>query len=150
MLRIWACVYTSRYALYDGYKTGSENSEPVAPLMGNIKDYDGGTGDFQMGPLSFMLNYPDHCILYRFIPRSITSTDMELVWFVNEDAYEGKDYDKDKLTWLWHHTSLEDEYIINRNSEGLNSGFKPGPYHPEFEEQLQALCIGIYTPWNLP
>ena len=83
-----ACIYTSRYALYDGYKTGSENGEPVAPLMGNIKDYDGGTGDFQMGPLSFMLNYPDHCILYRFIPRSITSTDMELVWFVNEDAYE--------------------------------------------------------------
>ena len=50
-----------------------------------------------------------------------------------------KDYDKDKLTWLWHHTSLEDEYIINRNSEGVNSRFfKPGPYHPEFEDQLQA------------
>ena len=133
-----ACVYTSRYGLYDGYKTGSEDGEPVAPLMGNIKDYDGGTGDFQMGPLSFMLNYPDHCVLYRFIPRSLTSTDMELVWFVSEDACEGKDYDKEKLTWLWHHTSLEDEYIINRNSEGLNSRFfKPGPYHPEFEATLQ-------------
>ena len=44
-----ACIYTSRYALYDGYKTGSENGEPVAPLMGNIKDYDGGTGDFPDG-----------------------------------------------------------------------------------------------------
>ncbi len=133
-----ACVYTSRYGLYDGYKTGSEDGKPVAPLMGSIKDYDGGTGDFQMGPLSFMLNYPDHCVLYRFIPRSLTSTDMELVWFVNEDACEGKDYDKEKLTWLWHHTSLEDEYIINRNSEGLNSRFfKPGPYHPEFEATLQ-------------
>ena len=133
-----ACVYTSRYGLYDGYLTGSEDGQPVAPLMGHIKGYDGGAGDFQMGPLSFMLNYPDHCVLYRFIPRSLTSTDMELVWFVNGDAQEGVDYDRDKLTWLWHNTSLEDEFIITRNSEGVNSRFfEPGPYHPEYEETLQ-------------
>ena len=84
-----------------------------------------------------MLNYPDHCILYRFIPRSLTETDMELVWYVNGDAQEGADYDRDNLTWLWHHTSLEDEYIILRNSEGVNSNFfEPGPCHPEHEEIL--------------
>ena len=133
-----ACVYTSRYGLYDGYLTGSEDGQPVAPLMGHIKGYDGGAGDFQMGPLSFMLNYPDHCVLYRFIPRSLTSTDMEVVWFVNGDAQEGVDYDREKLTWLWHNTSLEDEFIITRNSEGVNSRFfEPGPYHPEYEETLQ-------------
>jgi phenylpropionate dioxygenase-like ring-hydroxylating dioxygenase large terminal subunit len=132
------CVYTSRYGLYDGYLTGSEDGQPVAPLMGAIKDYDGGTGDFQMGPLSYMLNYPDHCVLYRFIPRGLTSTDMEVVWFVRGDAQEGKDYDRDKVTWLWHNTTLEDEYIITRNSEGVNSRFfEPGPYHPEYEETLQ-------------
>ena len=133
-----ACVYTSRYGLYDGYLTGSEDGQPVAPLMGHIKGYDGGAGDFQMGPLSFMLNYPDHCVLYRFIPRSLTSTDMEVVWFVNGDAQEGVDYDREKLIWLWHNTSLEDEFIITRNSEGVNSRFfEPGPYHPEYEETLQ-------------
>ena len=133
-----ACVYTSRYGLYDGYLTGSEDGQPVAPLMGRIKGYDGGAGDFQMGPLSFMLNYPDHCVLYRFIPRSLTSTDMEVVWFVNGDAQEGIDYDREKLTWLWHNTTLEDEFIITRNSEGVNSRFfEPGPYHPEYEETLQ-------------
>jgi len=133
-----ACVYTSRYGLYDGYLTGSEDGKPVAPLMGHIKGYDGGAGDFQMGPLSFMLNYPDHCVLYRFIPRSLTSTDMEVVWFVNGDAQEGVDYDREKLIWLWHNTSLEDEFIITRNSEGVNSRFfEPGPYHPEYEETLQ-------------
>ena len=31
------CVYTSRYALYDGYRTGSEGGQPVAPLMGEFK-----------------------------------------------------------------------------------------------------------------
>ena len=134
-----ACVYTSRYGLYDGYLTGSEDGQPVAPLMGNIKGFDGGAGDFQMGPLSFMLNYPDHCVLYRFIPRGLTATDMEVVWYVNGDAEEGVDYDKDKLIWLWHYTTLEDEFIITRNSEGVNSRFfEPGPYHPEFEHTLQC------------
>ena len=132
-----ACSYHSRQALYEGFKTGSKDGEPVAPLMGNMQGYDGGAADFQMGPLAFMLNYPDHCVLYRFIPRSLTETDMELVWYVNGDAQEGIDYDKEKLTWLWHHTSLEDEYIIRRNSEGVNSRFfEPGPYHPEYESTL--------------
>ena len=137
-----ACVYTSRYGLYDGYLTGSEDGQPVAPLMGQIKAYDGGAGDFQMGPLSFMLNYPDHCVMYRFIPRSLTSTDMEVVWFVNGDAQEDVDYDRQKLIWLWHNTTLEDEFIITRNSEGVNSRFfEPGPYHPEFEETLQQFIL---------
>lgn len=127
-------VYTSRYALYDGFLTGSDGGKPVAPLMGDFKDYDGGCGDFQLGPLTFMLNYPDHCVLYRFTPRSLTSTDMEIVWFVRGDAEEGVDYHRDAVTWLWHKTTQEDEYIISRNSEGVNSRFfEPGPYHPEFE-----------------
>jgi len=133
------CVYTSRYGLFDGYLTGSEDGQPVAPLMGNIKGYDGGAGDFQLGPLSFMLNYPDHCVLYRFIPRGLTSTDMEVVWFVRGDSQEGTDYEREKVTWLWHNTTLEDEYIITRNSEGVNSHFfEPGPYHPEFENTLKS------------
>jgi len=142
-----ACAYTSRYGLFDGYLTGSEDGQPVAPLMGKIQGYDGGAGDFQMGPLSFMLNYPDHCVLYRFIPRGLTSTDMEVVWFVNGDAKEGVDYDRDRLTWLWHNTTLEDEFIISRNSEGVNSRFfEPGPYHPEFEATLQEfICWYLDT-----
>ena len=132
------CAHTMRYGLFEGFVTGSQDGQPVAPLMGHFKDYDGGAGDFQMGPLSFMLNYPDHCVLYRFLPRSLTETDMELVWFVRGDAVEGKDYDLEKLTWLWHHTTLEDDYIITRNSLGVNSRFfEPGPYHTEFEEALQ-------------
>jgi phenylpropionate dioxygenase-like ring-hydroxylating dioxygenase large terminal subunit len=129
-------VYSSRYALYDGFVSGSEGGQPVAPLMGKFTGYDGGAGDFQMGPLTFMLNYPDHCVLYRFTPRGITDTDMEIVWYVRGDAEEGKDYDREALIWLWHNTTREDEYIIMRNSAGVNSRFfEPGPYHPEFESQ---------------
>ncbi|MBP8926882.1 MAG: hypothetical protein KBG75_13565, partial [Pseudomonadales bacterium] len=54
---------------------------------------------------------------------------------VNGSAVEGRDYQKDELTWLWHNTTLEDEIIIKRNSEGANSLFyQPGPYHPELEQ----------------
>lgn len=133
-----ACAHTMRYGLFDGFLTGSKDGKPVAPLMGNIKNYDGGAGDFQLGPLAFMLNYPDHCVLYRILPRSLTETDMELVWFVRGDALEDRDYNVDEVTWLWHHTTQEDDYIITRNSAGVNSRFfEPGPYHPEFEATLQ-------------
>ena len=101
----------------------------AAPLMGQFQDYDGGAGDFRPGPLCFMLNYPDHCVLYRFTPRAITETDMEIVWFVRGDAVEGRDYDRDAVTWLWHNTTLEDEYIITRNS-AYDPGY--GYVYPDF------------------
>jgi Rieske 2Fe-2S family protein len=140
-----ACVSHWRYALYEGYLTGSQDGTPVAPLMGSMQGYDGGAGDFQFGPLSFMLAYPDHCVLYRFTPRTLTATDLEVVWLVNGSAVEGRDYDRDALTWLWHQTTLEDEHIILRNSAGVNSHFfEPGPYHPQFE----ALCAQFVS-WYL-
>lgn len=133
-----ACVSHSRYGLYDGYQTGSQDGRPVAPLMGRMQGYDGGAGDFQMGPLSFMLNYPDHCVLYRFLPRGIDDTDLEIVWFVNGDAEEGRDYDVERLTWLWHSTTLEDKFIITQNRNGvLSHFFEPGPLQPEFEDVLR-------------
>ena len=139
------CAHTRRYALYDGFMTGSRDGQPLAPLMGDFKGYDGGAGDFQLGPLAFMLNYPDHCVLYCFIPRGIASTDMELVWFVHGDAEEGPDYERDALTWLWDRTTREDQTLIMRNSEGvLSRFFEPGPYHPEQER----LCIE-FVDWYL-
>ncbi|MEM1402707.1 MAG: aromatic ring-hydroxylating dioxygenase subunit alpha [Pseudomonadota bacterium] len=133
-----ACVSHSRYGLYDGYQTGSQDGYPVAPLMGKMRGYDGGAGDFQMGPLSFMLNYPDHCVLYRFLPRGIDATDVEIVWFVNGDAEEGRDYNTERLSWLWHSTTLEDKFIITQNRNGvLSHFFEPGPLQPEFEDILR-------------
>ncbi len=137
-------VYAQRYGLYESFLTGSQDGQPVAPLMGDFKGYDGGAGDFQIGPCMFMLNYPDHCVLYRFTPRSLTQTDMLVAWFVNGDARPGKDFDEQAVSWLWTHTSHEDEYIILRNSEGANSRhFQPGPLHPEFES-LQRRFIRWY------
>ena len=74
-----------------------------------------------MAPLTFMFNYPDHCVLYRFLPRSLTETDVELVRFVRGDAEEGKDCNREDVVWLWDHATKEDEYIILRNNAGVNS-----------------------------
>ena len=120
--------YFSRYPLFQGYKTGSKSGEKLAPLLGRLKDFDGGTSDIQIGILNNFLSYADHVIGYRFIPRSLQLTDIEVIWMVREDAEEGKDYNLEDLTWLWHCTSKDDERIIALNQKGVNSNhYLPGP-----------------------
>jgi Rieske 2Fe-2S family protein len=99
-----------------------------------------------------MLIYPDHGVLYNFIPRGLHDTDLHMHWFVRADAVEGEDYAKEDVVWLWHHTTLEDEYIITRNAEGALSRFyEPGPLHPEFEHiQSQFLRWVLNTIDNTP
>ena len=120
--------YFSRYPLFQGYKTGSKSGEKLAPLLCRLKDFDGGTSDIQIGILNNFLSYSDHVIGYRFIPRSLQITDIEVIWMVREDAEEGKDYNLEDLTWLWHCTSKDDERIIALNQKGVNSNhYVPGP-----------------------
>ncbi len=120
--------YYRRYPLYPGYLTGSESGNPVAPLLGHLKGYDGGATDLQIGILNNFLIYSDHVVGYRFVPTALQETDIQVVWYVRGNAVAGKDYDRDMLTWLWHVTSLDDERIIRINQEGVNSHhFVPGP-----------------------
>jgi len=117
-----------RYAMWRGHVTGSEDGQPVAPLMGGIKDYDGGTTDFQVGPITFGLAYCDHIVIYRFTPVSPDTSECDITWLVNGDAEEGRDYDKAKLTWLWDITTEADKRIIENNAKGVNSRYyQPGP-----------------------
>ena len=140
--------YFSRYPLFQGYKTGSKSGEKLAPLLGRLKDFDGGTSDIQIGILNNFLSYSDHVIGYRFIPRSLQLTDIEVIWMVREDAEEGKDYNLEDLTWLWHCTSKDDERIIALNQKGVNSNhYVRGPlsnmewgikaFHAGYLKQLQ-------------
>ena len=120
--------YFSRYPLFQGYQTGSKSGKKLAPLLGKLKDFDGGTTDMQIGILNNFLCYSDHVIGYRFIPRSIQLTDIEVIWMVRSDAEEGLDYNLQDLTWLWHSTTQDDERIIGLNQKGVNSDhYVPGP-----------------------
>ena len=119
----------SRTALFEGYKTGSRDGEPVAPLLGELKDYDGGASDFTLGPFTFFLAYSDHVVGYVFSPVDHRNCQCKIHWFVRKDAVEGKDYDRDELMWLWDVTTHADEKIIVNNWKGVNSRYyRPGPF----------------------
>ncbi|MFP6743189.1 MAG: aromatic ring-hydroxylating dioxygenase subunit alpha [Alphaproteobacteria bacterium] len=120
-----------RYPLYKGYLTGSEDGQPVAPLMGDLKSFDGGASDLQLGMFSYFLFYSDHGVVYRFTPLGVRLTECEIIWLVRDDAEEGKDYDVDRMKWLWDVTTVADKTIIENNQKGVNSRYYvPGPYAP--------------------
>ncbi|MFB3125742.1 MAG: aromatic ring-hydroxylating dioxygenase subunit alpha [Woeseiaceae bacterium] len=119
----------SRTALFEGYKTGSRDGEPLAPLLGELKEYDGGASDFTLGPFTFFLAYSDHVVGYVFSPVDHKNCQCKIHWFVRKDAVEGKDYDRDELMWLWDVTTHADEKIIVNNWKGVNSQYyRPGPF----------------------
>ena len=135
--------YYSRYPLFDGYVTGSEDGRPLAPLLGRLRAFDGGASDGQMGLLCYWLVYSDHCVVYRFTPLDVNHTDMDIVWLVRSDAVEGRDYDLERLTWLWHVTTEADKRIIEHNQQGVSSRFYcPGPYAPM--EWASRQLVGWY------
>ena len=119
----------SRTAMFEGYLTGSKGGKPVAPLLGNFADYDGGASDFSFGAFSFLLAYSDHVVCYVFTPVDMNNSKCDIYWLVRGDAKEGKDYDVDELTWLWDVTTNADKTIIVNNSKGVHSRYyKPGPF----------------------
>ena len=126
-----------RSALREGAYSGSEDGGPVAPLMGRFTDYDGGVTFIDIGPTSTFLAYPDHGLIYRFVPLGVQETEMEVIWLVRGDAEPGRDYESARLTWLWQVTSVADKKIIELNQQGVNSAhYRPGPYAPmEFGTQ---------------
>ena len=137
--------YYARNALYESFVTGSKDGRPLAPLLGDIVDYGGGVADTQIGPASFGLLYADHAVVYRFTPCGAQCTDMEIVWLVRADATAGRDYDIDRLTWLWRITSDADKKIIENNAKGVNSKFyTPGPLS-EMEEFTTAFIEWYLT-----
>ena len=119
----------SRTALFEKYKTGSEYGAPVAPLLGEFTDYDGGASDFSFGAFSFLLAYSDHVVVYVFTPVDQNNSNCKIYWLVRGDAEEGRDYDVDALTWLWDITTQADKRIIVNNSKGVHSKYyQPGPF----------------------
>ena len=127
-----------RYPLLRGQQSGSRDGKAVAPLLGAITGFDGGTTDLHLGPLTFALAYCDHVVIYRFAPRAQFLTDCEITWLVRGDAVEGRDYRLADLIWLWDVTTIADKTIIERNQAGVDSRFyEPGPLSESMESFTQ-------------
>ncbi len=115
--------------LAGGSATGSADGAPLAPFMGAFEQSDQACVFAEVGYLSAFLAYADHGVIYRFIPRGVLQTEMEVIWLVDGEAREGRDYEPERLTWLWDVTSLADKKIIERNQAGVLSRFyRPGPF----------------------
>jgi phenylpropionate dioxygenase-like ring-hydroxylating dioxygenase large terminal subunit len=137
-------VAVMRSALHDGIVSATADGRPVARLMGSFKASDGNSTYFDIGPISDFLAYPDHGVIYRFIPRAVDHTEMEIIWLVHQEAVEGVDYEIERLTWLWKTTSAEDKKIVEMNQAGVNSRFfEPGPY------SLQEAYSARFVEWYL-
>ncbi len=118
-----------RMPIKEGYKTASQNGQPVAPLMGEFEDYDGAETVVFWGVLTYFYFNNDYATAFRVTPISANETHVQVTWFVDQHAEQGKDYEIEKLIWLWDVTTVQDAKIVNENQIGVNSSrYSPGPY----------------------
>ena len=123
------CQHTIRIPIREGFVTQSRGGRPVAPLMGDYEEYDGGVTVIQFFPLNWIVASNDHAMLSRFTPISPQETEVEITWLVDGEAREGVDYSVEDVTWLWAKTVEEDAWLCENNQRGVNSRrYEPGPY----------------------
>ncbi len=119
----------SRLPIADGFLTESLDGKPVAPLMGDYREFDGGQTAASFNPLSIALINNDYALLFRIVPISETQTDFEIIWLVNETADLEKDVDVERMAALWKITTAEDKKITDDNQLGVASrAYQPGRY----------------------
>lgn len=126
------CHTVSRIPIREGFLTQSKDGRPLAPLMGDLREYDGGVTGMQFFPINWLVGGNDYAMLARFTPIAVQETEAEITWLVHQDAVEGRDYQVDDITWLWRYTMEEDKKITENNQAGVNSRFyRPGPHSQE-------------------
>jgi Rieske 2Fe-2S family protein len=119
--------YFDRTPIGNGHLSQTKNGKPASKLMGKFKEFDGGLSQVSFNPFSCCYFTNDFGIMFVFKPDSILKSEVELIWLVNEDAEEGKDYNPDDVTYIWDVTTQEDTTIIENNQKGLLSqSFSPG------------------------
>lgn len=134
--------YIRRAPIGDDRKTGSENGQPVAPLMGQQTRFDGGFSSFTFQPFVALYAFNDHAVMLQFLPIGPESTDVILTWLVGPSASD-TEVDVERMVWLWDMTMQQDKIIVERNAAGVrSSSYSPGPY--SLLERGPAALIGNY------
>lgn len=115
--------------LKEGLLTASEGGRPVAPLLGELREYDESATSNVLGFFSYVLMMSDYALVTSYVPVSAGLTRATLTWLVRDTAIETSDYEVDRLTWLWDVTTRQDKDIIQLNAAGVASrAYLPGPY----------------------
>jgi Rieske 2Fe-2S family protein len=120
----------SRQVIKEGSLSTTQGGEAACEvLLGDVKEHDGGTSSLVFGDNLFLLAANDYITLLHFNPLDEMNTDVTLIYLVNGEAEEGRDYDVDAITWLWDVTTEQDAKIIIDNQKGiLSERYQPGPY----------------------
>ena len=109
--------------------TGSLDGKPVAPLVPGRKAY---TNRRMSASTTWALGniqcYDDYIAVVRHTPRDVNMTDVEILWLVNAEAKEGRDYKPDRVMALWDITEREDRWIVENQMGYLSSAYKTGRY----------------------
>jgi Rieske 2Fe-2S family protein len=118
----------SRTLVGGGLKTQSQGGEPVAPLMGQLRRYDGGVSSFGVRPFSSVKMLNDYAVIFQFYPSGPQETDIYFTWLVDGAASDA-DVDVERLIWMWDVTVRQDVTLAERNAAGVrSSAYSPGPY----------------------
>ena len=111
-----------------GKLSETKSGKPASTIMGKFKEFDGGYTTIGTSPFNSLLMSNDFATIFTFIPKGPLETEVELMWLVHKDAKKGVDYNVDKMTWMWHETTLADKKIIENNQNGVMSKkYIPGP-----------------------
>jgi len=131
----------ARTPLMEGWQTQSLDGKPVAPLMGTFRarnEWSAGTLRSTIFPNFWQHASDDHTVSTRITPVDATTSQVDVYWFVHEDAVEGRDYDLARLLPFWQRTSEQDWDICQANQAGiLSPRYEPGPYSSVRETNVQ-------------
>ena len=112
-----------------GFSTGSLDGKPVAPLVPTKKEYShqrwSASTTWALGNIQC---YDDYVAVVRHTPRDVGKTDVEILWLVNAEAKEGRDYRPERVMALWDVTEREDRWIVENQMGYLSSAYRTGRY----------------------
>ena len=124
--------YMVRYPLRPGVESYSIDGKKVAPLLGDLRDYDNGVLGLLNYPNFFMDCISDYTWNMRITPIDPRHTVVDLYWLVNGNAEAGVDYDLERLTEFWKITGEQDWVLCENNQKGiLSDKYKPGIMAPD-------------------
>jgi Rieske 2Fe-2S family protein len=118
-------------------------------LLGSLTERRLGTLHLHVQPNAWFHFLSDHILTFAVFPLDAQRTLVRTSWLVNSQAEEGKDYDVDNLTRVWHATNEQDAQFVEETHRGTASPeYVPGPlsatefmvdlFHRWYDERMRA------------
>jgi Rieske 2Fe-2S family protein len=144
----------TRAPLMKGWQTQSLDGKPIAPLMGAFRakgEWSAGTLRCTVFPNFWQHASDDHAVATRLTPIDAMTTQVDVSWFVHENAQEGRDYTLARLLPFWQRTSEQDWLVCEAQQAGVSSpAYQPGPYSKQRELNVQHFVDWYLGTLDLP